>query len=49
MGRNIPQQVGDAHTKLSQDVMPGQKHNSGGVDDFIAKYTELSRLSDQLV
>ena len=25
-GRNIPWQVGDAHTKLSQDVAPGWKY-----------------------
>ena len=46
MGCNIPWQVGDTHTELFQDVTPGWKHDSGRVDDLIAKFMELSKLSD---
>ena len=49
MGCNIPWQVRDTHTKLFQDVAPGWKHNGGRVNDFIAKFMELSKLSDLLV
>ena len=46
MGCNIPWQVGDAHMELFQDVTPGWKYNSGQVDDLIAKFMKLSKLSD---
>lgn len=43
---NIPRQVGDAHTKPFQDVMPGWKDNGCRVNVFKAKFMELITLLD---